>query len=117
MNARTAFILLSVTAVLLGAVVVVYAFGTPQQPDPTAALAAAGPAPAASVAGDAQSQQAAETATQQAPAASQAKARLAIQIPGCVCHSKDKKLVSRHAKYRINECTRCHAGGVPAMGR
>jgi hypothetical protein len=38
---------------------------------------------------------------------------LAIEIPGCVCHSKDPKLVKEHAAYRMNQCAGCHAEGVP----
>ena len=38
---------------------------------------------------------------------------LAIEIPGCVCHSKDPKLVKQHAAYRMNQCAGCHVGGAP----
>lgn len=36
---------------------------------------------------------------------------LAIQIPGCKCHSDDPKLVKQHEKYRMNQCAGCHSGG------
>lgn len=35
---------------------------------------------------------------------------LAIEIPGCVCHSDDPKLVKEHAEYRMNQCYGCHSG-------
>lgn len=40
-------------------------------------------------------------------------APLAVEIPGCVCHSDDPQLVEEHATYRMNQCAGCHAGGVP----
>lgn len=40
---------------------------------------------------------------------------LAIEIPGCVCHSDDPDLVSEHATYRMSECFDCHQGGMPGM--
>jgi len=42
---------------------------------------------------------------------------LAIEIPGCVCHSDDPDLVAEHSAYRMSECFDCHQGGMPAMGR
>lgn len=41
---------------------------------------------------------------------------LAIEIPGCVCHSDDPDVVAEHATYRMSECFGCHQGGVPEMG-
>jgi hypothetical protein len=38
---------------------------------------------------------------------------LAIEIPGCVCHSDDPAEVKRHAEYRMNQCAGCHMGGAP----
>lgn len=38
---------------------------------------------------------------------------LAKDIPGCVCHSDDPKLVQDHAGYRMNQCFGCHDGGIP----
>jgi hypothetical protein len=43
------------------------------------------------------------------------KSPLAIQIPGCVCHSDDPALVEEHASYRMNQCFGCHSGGMPEM--
>lgn len=37
----------------------------------------------------------------------------AKDIPGCVCHSDDPKLVQEHAEYRMNQCFGCHSEGVP----
>jgi hypothetical protein len=42
--------------------------------------------------------------------------RLAIEIPGCVCHSDDPQLVVDHATRRMSECIECHQGGTPGMG-
>jgi len=41
------------------------------------------------------------------------KSPLAIQIPGCVCHSDDPKLVEQHSEYRMNQCAGCHSGQTP----
>ena len=40
---------------------------------------------------------------------------LAIEVPGCVCHSDDPDLVAQHATYRMSECFGCHQGGMPEM--
>lgn len=37
---------------------------------------------------------------------------LAIEIPGCRCHSDDPKIVEEHSKYRMNQCFGCH-GDTP----
>jgi len=101
----------------------VYAFGTPQAPRPQAA-----------------SEQSFETAQEgadtpgvsapQAPASGETALRpdgvappadpgspLAIEIPGCVCHSDDPKLVEEHVAYRMNQCAGCHVGGAPTGAR
>jgi hypothetical protein len=36
---------------------------------------------------------------------------LAIEIPGCVCHSDDPAEVKRHSTFRMNQCAGCHMGG------
>ncbi len=41
---------------------------------------------------------------------------LASDIPGCVCHSNNPKLVEEHAAYRMNQCFGCH-GDVPTGQR
>ena len=38
---------------------------------------------------------------------------LAIEIPGCVCHSDDPRIVEEHSQYRMNQCMGCHAGQIP----
>lgn len=90
---------LGAVVVLLAAVAAMFAFGTPQAAPAAAAQAAATPT----------------TAGVPAPVAESAP--LAIEIPGCVCHSDDPAVVAEHAKYRMNECASCHADGVPGMGR
>lgn len=42
---------------------------------------------------------------------------LAIEVPGCVCHSDDEDVVAAHATYRMSECFDCHQGGMPEMGQ
>ena len=84
-----------VTVFVLAAVVVtVFAFGKPMTPqvgtEPMSPPADAGPAPVSDP--------------------------LAVQIPGCVCHSDDPAVVAEHASYRMSECFGCHGGGMPAMG-
>jgi hypothetical protein len=41
---------------------------------------------------------------------------LAVEIPGCVCHSDDPAVVESHASYRMSECFDCHSEGMPGMG-
>lgn len=41
----------------------------------------------------------------------------AIEIPGCVCHSDDPRVVEEHSSYRMNQCFGCHADGMPEMAR
>ncbi len=47
----------------------------------------------------------------------EADSPLAIEVPGCVCHSDDPAVVEEHSRFRMNQCFGCHAGGMPAMGR
>ena len=109
-----------VVALLVGVGGVLYAFGTPSAPAPRVASPAAGlPEQGAQDSRAVTSQQAEEpgvgTATQpvaEVPAPDP-DSPLAIQIPGCVCHSDDPKLVEEHANYRMNQCAGCHAGVVP----
>lgn len=98
-----ALIALIVVATLVGAVGVLYAFGTPQAPLP---LPASGGGSDASYDGDA-------AVTDAEVPAPDPRSPLAIQIPGCVCHSDDPKLVEEHASYRMNQCAGCHAGKTP----
>ncbi|MDP2232325.1 MAG: hypothetical protein Q8K89_01705 [Actinomycetota bacterium] len=111
---------LVVTAVLLAGVIVMYAFGTPQAPSPGSAARTdvagqvADPA-GTEAAGESTGQTTTET-TGSVPAPDPSSP-LAIQIPGCVCHSDDPKLVEEHASYRMNQCFGCHAGGMPEMAQ
>lgn len=81
----------------------VYTFGTP-----TAPTAATAGSDAASPVGEVG---AVDADTEVPPA--NPNSPLAIQIPGCVCHSDDPKLVEEHAAYRMNQCAGCHAGKTP----
>jgi hypothetical protein len=125
--------LLSVTAVVLFvAVIVLFAFGTPQAPDASAVQSTSAPLePGVAAPGSAGEPMAARPAAiegagpagadmsgmgaadpdAQAPEADPASP-LAIEIPGCVCHSDDPKEVERHAVYRMNQCAGCHMGGA-----
>ncbi|MDP2183349.1 MAG: hypothetical protein Q8K99_12375 [Actinomycetota bacterium] len=92
---------LAVLALLLATGGYLYAFGTPQAPSGPAAGAVAS---AGAIAADVP--------------APDPNSPLAVQIPGCVCHSDDPELVQQHATYRMNQCVGCHAGGMPEnMGR
>lgn len=54
--------------------------------------------------------------TPQAPEADP-RSPLAIEIPGCRCHSDDPKVVAEHARYRMNQCAGCHKGLTPTGER
>lgn len=113
-------ILSAVVGLLVVAGGILYTFGTPQAPDPGSPL---GSVPAASAQGGyAQQPQSAEGYAEAADAAPQAgtepappdpSSPLAIEIPGCVCHSDDPKQVEQHKGYRMNQCASCHAGRTP----
>jgi len=97
---------LIITSVAIALLVVLggaaYTFGTPQSPD-VAVQAASGAAVGSGA----------------VPAAGQAvpepdpNAPLAIEIPGCTCHSDDPAIVERHSTYRMNQCAGCHGGQTP----
>jgi hypothetical protein len=93
--------------VLAAAVVVVFALGKPTttRVSPETATPATVPGGATSIT---------DTAT---ASASDASDPLAIEIPGCVCHSDDPQLVAEHATRRMSECFECHQGGMPEMGQ
>lgn len=104
-------IILGITfAVSLVLVGVVYAFGTPQTPQVVQVTTPTSPAGVQPEGGSS------DPAEGTAPAPDPGSP-LAIEIPGCVCHSKDPKLVEEHAKYRMNQCYGCHKDGTPAMGQ
>ena len=110
---------LGAAIVLLIMLGVLYSFGTPQTPS------SAGARPAGAGAGISDS-----SAGANSPAAGYAEkvdpgaqappadltSPLAIEIPGCVCHSEDPALVKSHSEYRMNQCAGCHIAGV-SMGR
>lgn len=79
---------------VLGVAALLYFFGTPSS----------GGGPAAS---------AAATSVASKVPAPDPGSPLAVQIPGCVCHSKDPALVRQHSAYRMNQCAGCHTEGVP----
>lgn len=94
----------SVLGVLVLVVALMFAFGRPQSVPAKAVVTES------SADSTAASQQAApEEAAPSGP--------LAIEIPGCVCHSNDPKLVEEHSKYRMSQCAGCHNGGVPTGAR
>jgi len=115
---------LIITAAALGVLVIVagfaFAFGTPQAPDVAAQAAASGEALAAPAADESAAEEAAlgdgalgadgQAASVPEPDPS---VPLAIEIPGCVCHSDDPKIVEEHSNYRMNQCAGCHAGETP----
>ncbi len=93
-----------VGAFLLAAAVLVvamFAFGKPVTPQTLSQTAPAGAA--ASQAGDTTS------------ATADASDPLAVQIPGCVCHSDEPAVVEAHAAYRMSQCFDCHRDGMPDM--
>jgi hypothetical protein len=114
----------AVVAVVVG---LLYAFGTPQTSGPVAAS----PVPVSPQAGDAGAAAELPPAGPQSGAEAEAgngdtgvvegaeapppdpSTPLAIEIPGCVCHSDDPEVVEEHARYRMNQCAGCHIGGTP----
>ena len=102
-----------VLAIVVGAVGVLYAFGTPTGPAPETAAAES-----SAVAAEAEPEAAAapsqgEPSGEQKITPPDPSSPLAIEIPGCVCHSDDPKIVKEHSGYRMNQCAGCHAGQVP----
>ena len=103
MKDRWLIVGLSVVIGVLGLVLVFFAFGTPQAPAPSQM-----PASGQDDAGSAIVEGEVPPPDPSSP--------LAIEIPGCVCHSDDPKVVEEHAGYRMNQCFGCHADGMPQMG-
>jgi hypothetical protein len=105
---------------------VIYTYGTPQSPD-VAVQAASGPAPAYGSVPVAMPPSRDELAASEQPVAPSAErpadgqavpepdpsVPLAIEIPGCKCHSDDPKIVEEHSAYRMNQCAGCHGGQTP----
>ena len=111
-----------VTVAMLAATAgVLYAFGTPQAPVGSPASSAAGvPGQAPRTTTGAPADPSAngspmgggEVVDGEVPAPDP-RSPLAIQIPGCRCHSDDPQLVAEHANYRMNQCAGCHSGKTP----
>ena len=104
MGSRLLIGVLALVAVVLAVGIVLYLFGGPQ---------GAGDVVAGGNAGVAVTATAAEL---QAPPPDPSSP-LAIELPGCVCHSDDPAVVAEHAQYRMNQCFGCHADGMPQMGQ
>lgn len=113
-------------AVLLAFVAAMFAFGTPTTSQVPPFAAAPAGAPPASPAGSSTATPPGVPGVPGAPDApgaldeptvDDASGPLAIQIPGCVCHSEDPQVVADHATYRMSQCFDCHQGGTPEMGR
>lgn len=101
---RKRIVLIAGSAVLVTAALVVamFAFGKPVTPQ-TSSEAAAPP----------------EVVSTQTPvgASGSGSDLLAVEIPGCVCHSDDPAVVAEHASYRMSQCFECHQSGMPEMGQ
>ena len=122
MKSRTLLIATLIIGILAALGGIAYAFGTPQAPD--SANTAAESAPAATITQPQVSEP--EPAPEaggmgdvplpspdaEAPPADPSSP-FAIQIPGCVCHSDDPKVVKEHEQYRMNQCAGCHSGATP----
>lgn len=121
---------LIITSIAIAALAVLggvaYTYGTPQSPD-VAAQAASGTAPAYGSVPIAMPPRRDELAASEQPATQPAQkpaegqavpepdpsVPLAIEIPGCRCHSDDPKIVEEHSTYRMNQCAGCHGGQTP----
>lgn len=108
-------VLVTVAVLLLG-VIVMYAFGAPQGANPEVAGTQA-PAVQTETPGVASPVQPGASVTTTEVPAPDPNSPLMIEIPGCVCHSDDPKLVEEHQGYRMNQCFGCHTGGMPEMGQ
>jgi len=105
---------------------VAYTYGTPQSPD-VATQAASGTGAAYGSVPVAMPPSRDEIAASEQPATGSAEkpaegqavpepdpnVPLAIEIPGCTCHSDDPKIVEEHSTYRMNQCAGCHGGQTP----
>ncbi len=120
---RRTFIVLAAVVALVLASGVFWAFGTPQAPSPPASVTGSGSPPVEAAPPDAgvpasgapggmgmPSMGGGDPAARgkEAPPADP-DSPLAIEIPGCVCHSDDPKIVEEHASYRMNQCFGCHS--------
>lgn len=106
-----------VIASLVAAIGIVYAFGTPTAPPPQASYSAApglveDEASGSEVGGSPMGDTVTQVPEGGIPEPDE-NTPLAIQIPGCTCHSDDPKIVEEHSKYRMNQCAGCHGGQTP----
>jgi hypothetical protein len=115
---RGLVITLAVLVVLAGAAGILWAFGTPQAPvaiapppADAAAIEVAQEPPETGAASGMPSMGGGDPSARgkKAPPADP-NSPLAIQIPGCKCHSDDPVIVEEHAGYRMNQCFGCHSG-------
>jgi hypothetical protein len=114
-----------VVSLILLAGVLLYLFGTPQAPVPAQQVATPGSGAAH---GGSESDAASDEGEGsgppmggEVPEGAEAPppdpdSPLAIEIPGCTCHSDDPQIVAEHAEYRMNQCAGCHIGGGPPGG-
>jgi hypothetical protein len=98
---RIVLIVGSAMLVIAALVVAMFAFGKPMTPQASSQAAPPG------------------VAATQAPAGAPEGGSdpLAVEIPGCVCHSDDPAVVAEHATYRMSQCFDCHSNGMPEMGQ
>lgn len=103
-------VIAGVTALVIAALVIaMFAFGKPVTPQ----------APLTAASAEVVTPRADEplTGAPQEAGPPQGSDPLAVEIPGCVCHSDDPAVVEEHATYRMSECFDCHQGGMPEMGQ
>ena len=112
---RTLVVMLVGVAALLAVVGVLYIFGTPQSAPLSPSSADASPATGNAISA-AKPDTGAEVKTGVQPPPADPNSPLALEIPGCVCHSEDPALVQSHSRYRMNQCAGCHVAGI-SMGR
>ena len=110
-------IALVVISVVLLAGKLLYLFGTPQAPvqPETPASPPAGDAADEGSQGGGKPPMGGEVVEGEVPPPDP-NTPLAIEIPGCTCHSDDPQIVEEHAEYRMNECAGCLVGGPESGG-
>jgi hypothetical protein len=110
---------LVVLSLVLLSVILLYMFGTPTSGSAESAVPASASSPQAPTTPT-------EPESSEAPPAGEVvegevpppdpSSPLAIEIPGCTCHSDDPEIVAEHEQYRMNQCAGCHMGGMPMGG-
>jgi hypothetical protein len=118
MRNRLATALVVVSLVLLAAALL-YVFGTPTSAPDAGQVSASGAHATAPVPENGEQSDGAppmgEVVEGEVPAPDPSTP-LAIEIPGCTCHSDDPDVVAEHEQYRMNQCAGCHVGGPTAGG-